>query len=104
LDFEACRQTDFLSPVIVDLQKKYRNIKDSSFTISQTFIDYKLYFGTSKENNVILPPVYSNKINIILQSIKVFNDKYPDYHNIKFYIIGEELEETVKNLFIIIIL
>jgi glycosyltransferase involved in cell wall biosynthesis len=93
---------DFLSPAIVDLFKRNIGyIKDSRFTISpNSFIDYKLYFSDrQKENNVVfLSRLYSNKNPILfLQSAKVFSEKYPDYHKIKFYIIGEgELEETSK--------
>jgi glycosyltransferase involved in cell wall biosynthesis len=96
---------DFLSPAIVEsFRKKISEIGSERITITpNSFINYELYFSDEHKDNdvVFLSRLWPNKNPLLfLQSIKVFNNKYPNSEKINFYIIGEGILEKNINKFI----
>jgi len=97
---------DFLSPGIVDsYQKKIGHLDINKYTVTpNSFINYEKYFAEKPKNDdvVFLSRLWSNKNPLLfLQSVKIFNEKYPDMTGIKFYVIGEGgLEEDIQKFIV----
>ncbi|MCF8222802.1 MAG: glycosyltransferase [Bacteroidales bacterium] len=84
---------DFLSQGIIPrLENKISAIKKEKVFISpNSFIDYNLYFPKyPKEDSVLfLSRMEAGKNPILFfESVKIFRNQFPEFNNIKFYIIG----------------